>query len=88
MSSRTAACGQPPVSMARMRGAGRAEWRVRNSASSLFWRGGRLDGDLWARGLEGELGLRLPGKDVVGDGGDAVLVSEREAKFQHQGCLA
>ncbi len=39
-------------------------------------------------GLEGELGLRLPGKDVVGDGGDAVLVSEREAKFQHQGCLA
>jgi len=50
MSSRTAACGQPPVSMARMRGAGRAEWRVRNSASSLFWRGGRLDGDLWARG--------------------------------------
>jgi len=67
--------------MARMRGAGRAEWRVRNSASSLFW-GGKVR---W--GFVGE-GLRLPGKDVVGDGGDAVLVSEREAKFQHQGCLA
>ena len=34
MSSRTAACGQPPVSMARIRGEGRAECRVRNSASS------------------------------------------------------
>lgn len=36
MSSRTAACGQPPVSMARMRDGARALWRVRNSASSLF----------------------------------------------------
>lgn len=36
MSSRTAAWGQPPVSMAVMRGAGRAAWRVRNSASSLW----------------------------------------------------
>lgn len=74
--------------MARMRGAGRAEWRVRNSASSLFWGGGEVRWGFVGEGLEGELGLRLPGKDVVGDGGDAVLVSEREAKFQHQGCLA
>lgn len=36
MSSRTAAWGQPPVSMARMREGARALWRVRNSASSLF----------------------------------------------------
>jgi hypothetical protein len=35
MSSRTAACGQPPVSIARMRDGERALWRVRNSASSL-----------------------------------------------------
>jgi hypothetical protein len=35
MSSRTAACGQPPVSMARIREGARALWRVRNSASSL-----------------------------------------------------
>ena len=34
MSSRTAACGHPPVSMARIRCGGRAELRVRNSASS------------------------------------------------------
>ena len=34
MSSRTAACGQPPVSMARMRGAGSAELRIRKSLSS------------------------------------------------------
>jgi len=37
MSSRTAAWGQPPVSIARMREGARALWRVRNSASSLFW---------------------------------------------------
>lgn len=37
MSSRTAACGQPPVSMARMRDGARALWRVKNSASSLFF---------------------------------------------------
>jgi hypothetical protein len=36
MSSRTAAWGQPPVSMARIRLGARALWRVRNSASSLF----------------------------------------------------
>ena len=35
MSSRTAACGQPPVSMAWIREGGSAEWRVKNSASSL-----------------------------------------------------
>lgn len=35
MSSRTAAWGQPPVSMAMMREGVRAEWEVRNSASSL-----------------------------------------------------
>lgn len=35
MSSRTAACGQPPVSMARIRDGERALCRVRNSASSL-----------------------------------------------------
>lgn len=34
MSSRTAAWGQPPVSIARMREGARALWRVRNSASS------------------------------------------------------
>lgn len=34
MSSRTAAWGHPPVSMARMREAGRARFLVRNSASS------------------------------------------------------
>jgi len=50
--------------------------------------GGKVRWGFVGEGLEGELGLRLPGKDVVGDGGDAVLVSEREAKFQHQGCLA
>lgn len=36
MSSRTAAWGQPPVSMAEIREGGRAEWVVRNSASSLW----------------------------------------------------
>lgn len=36
MSSRTAACGQPPVSMARIRDGERALCLVRNSASSLF----------------------------------------------------
>jgi hypothetical protein len=39
MSSRTAAWGQPPVSIARMREGARALCRVRNSASSLFGRG-------------------------------------------------
>ena len=34
MSSRTAACGQPPVSMATMRSGVRAPCLVRNSASS------------------------------------------------------
>ena len=34
MSSRIAACGQPPVSTARIRSAGRASLRTRNSASS------------------------------------------------------
>jgi hypothetical protein len=37
MSSRTAACGHPPVSMAEMRSGARALFRVRNSASSLYW---------------------------------------------------
>ena len=35
MSSRTAVCGQPPVSTAAIRSAGSASCRVRNSASSL-----------------------------------------------------
>ena len=80
MSSRTAACGQPPVSMARMRGGGRAWWRVRNSASSLQVRG-TFSGKMmvmWEK-WEGE----LPGEDVVGDGCDVVLVSESEAEFKH-----
>lgn len=34
ISSRIAACGQPPVSMARMRSAGRALFLMRNSWSS------------------------------------------------------
>jgi len=34
MSSRMAACGQPPVSIARIRDAGRALFRMRNSWSS------------------------------------------------------
>ena len=34
MSSRIAACGHPPVSMARIRSAGRAPFRMRNSWSS------------------------------------------------------
>ena len=39
MSSRTAAWGQPPVSIAWIRWAGRALLRVRNSASSLLMLG-------------------------------------------------
>ena len=35
MSSRTAVCGQPPVSTARIRSAASASWRTRNSASSF-----------------------------------------------------
>lgn len=35
ISSRIAACGQPPVSIARIRSAGRASLRMRNSWSSL-----------------------------------------------------
>lgn len=51
MSSRTAAWGQPPVSMAVMRAAGRARWVVRKSASSLG--GGELEGEGRGGGVGG-----------------------------------
>ena len=54
MSSRTAACGHPPVSMARIRSGERALLRVRNSASSLF-----LQNFLCQNGLVKEAGLML-----------------------------
>lgn len=60
MSSRTAACGQPPVSMAWIRDGGRAELRVRNSASSL------REGSVYDGVAEGNSGEEEKGED----GGD------------------
>lgn len=85
MSSRTAACGQPPVSMATMRSGSRAELRVRNSASSLKVREGRglvEDGGNWGRGGN------VPSEDIVRHGCDIVFVSKGEAELEHQSCFS
>jgi len=38
--------------------------------------------------LDGEGGGRVPGEDVVGDGGDGVLIAESEAEGEHKRGLA
>lgn len=92
MSSRTAACGHPPVSMARIRSGESALWRVRNSASSLCCFV-RLVAVCFR--LQDTVGHRpnrhcvdLLGEDIVRHGRDIVLFSEGEAQGKHQSRLS
>lgn len=86
MSSRTAAWGQPPVSMAVIREGGRAFWVVRYSASSL--KGSWSVSEMVGERSEGTGRGTVPSEDIVGHCRDAVLIPESNAQLKHQGCFA
>lgn len=89
MSSRTAAWGQPPVSMALMREGGSAECAVRNSASSLGGVSCYFDDDgdnELAREGEGK-GGKVPSKNIIRNSRNAIFIAKGKAELKHQGCF-
>lgn len=68
--------------MARIRDGARALWRVRNSASSLD--------EIVVRGswCWESRGSEVPGKDIVGHGGNVKLVAQSQAQCAHEGGFA
>ena len=78
MSSRTAACGQPPVSTAMMRSLGMLVGEENRRGGDARWEGVVLGEELAV----------FAGEDVVCYGGDGEAGSEGFAEGQHEGCLA
>lgn len=90
ISSRTAAWGQPPVSMARIRDGGRAAWWVRNSASSLIGKGGVSSNYLVSGKKEGALRMEMKAlsEDIIRQSCNAVFIPKRQTELEHQSRLA